>query len=162
LGIGIYENGNARPKWLKVSRRDRPIALYRAGLSIRESIGSVQGTVHVWFRLSVPPYFNLRELSTQALIKCYYDKSDYDAVLMAVQKETQVVHVHGRIFTDVPGRCIDHVDADRIVPVEPFSLKDLEKFFGWGQDPVKKLDRIYVDSCIVIEMAKYAKKIHRP
>ncbi len=27
---------------------------------------------------------------------------------------------------------------------------------------MKKLDRIYVDSCIVIELAKYAKKLHRP
>jgi hypothetical protein len=128
LGIGIYENGSARAKWLKVSREIALLPSTRAGLSIRESIGSVQGTVHVWFRLASPPYFNLRELSTQALIKCFYDRSDYEAVLLAVQKETQVVHVHGRIFTDMPGRCIDHIDADRIVPVEPFSFDDLEKF----------------------------------
>ncbi len=128
LGIGIYVDGNDRPKWLKVSREIALLPSTRAGLPIRESIGAVQGTLHVWFRKSDPPYFNLRELSTQALIKCYYDKSDYAAVLQAVKTENQVIHVHGRIFMDMIGRCIDHIKADRIIPADPFTFSDLEKF----------------------------------
>jgi hypothetical protein len=130
LNLGIYPEGSDRPKWLKVTREIALLPLVRSELPIRESIGALQGTLHTWFRASDPPYFTLRVLSTQDLVKCFYEDSDYEAVLQAVKEKNQVVHVHGRIFTETAGRSVDHVAADRIVPAEPFTFDDLEKFLN--------------------------------
>lgn len=128
LDFGIYPDGSDRPKWLKITREIALLPTARTELAVRESIGALQGTVHTWFRLSDPPYFTLRVLSTQELVKCFYDDSDYEAVLEAVKERNLVVHVHGIIFTETAARCIEHVVADRIVPAEPFTFDDLEKF----------------------------------
>jgi hypothetical protein len=109
------------------------LASMRPGLAVRESIGSLQGKLHSWYRESEPPYFTLRELTTRSLVKCFYEESDYDAVVKAVKTKNQVVHVHGRVFTDTIQQCIREIKADRIVPADPFTFRDFEGVWNEGK-----------------------------
>lgn len=86
---------------------------------VRESIGGIQGTVHSWYCAAEPPYFMLCESATRELIKCFYGETDYDAVVQAVKSKNQIIHIHGRIFSDTARRCIREVSVDRIVPADP-------------------------------------------
>jgi hypothetical protein len=133
ISIGIYPEGVNRAKWLKVTREIALLPSAKVGLAIRESIGSVQGTVHAWYRESEPPYFTLRESATYALIKCFYQDLDYEAVVKAVRTKQQVIHVHGRVFTNTIHNCIRDVRADRIIPADPFSFNDFEKYWNAGK-----------------------------
>ncbi len=133
LTFGIFPDDSSRAKWLTVTREVALLPSSRIGLAVRESIGALQGSIHTWFKMSEPPYFTLRDLATQALVKCFYEDSDYDAVVQAVRLKNQVIHVHGRIFTDMVHHCIDHVEADRIVPAESFTFNDLENYLGTGK-----------------------------
>lgn len=134
VGIAIYPEETGRAKWLKVIRE---VALLPfdtvAILPVRESIGSLQGTVHSWYRASEPPYFVLRESASRELIKCFYEEGDYGGVVEAVKSKDQVIHVHGRIYTNTASRSIQQVQADRILPAEPFTFRDFETLWNRGR-----------------------------
>lgn len=133
VGIAIYPPDKSRAKWLKITREIAMRTAARPGLHVRESIGAIQGTVHTWYRESEPPYFTLRESSSRALIKCFYRQGDYGAVVQAVESEYQVIHVHGKIFTDTVLQCVREISTDRIIPSEPFSFSDFEKVWNRGK-----------------------------
>jgi hypothetical protein len=71
IGLGIYAPDRKRLKWRRVE--------YRKASRIRQAIeipiksyGSVQGVFHAWLKEAQQPFFQLRELATENLVRCYY------------------------------------------------------------------------------------------
>lgn len=120
------EDGSEVP--LELSKKTALAARSINVLPFRESLGAVQGRIHSLHKESDQPYFTLRELSTENLIKCFYGPEDYAAIVQALKEKNQVVHVKGKIVTDTRGRSIKHVRVQRIVLAEPFGYEDVEKF----------------------------------
>jgi hypothetical protein len=99
-------------------------------LPYRDTLGSVQGTIHSWYRESKEPYFVLRELSSRNLIKCFYEDDDYQAIYDALKNREQIVHVRGTVSTDTRKHEIRHVHVKSMILAEPFGYEDLERFLG--------------------------------
>lgn len=127
IKIGIFPNGGNRLKWLEVSKNTAVIARQSLTDSI-QYIGAAQGRIHSLYKEIKQPFFYLRELSSGALIKCFYDTDRYDLVARALQFQEQIIHVHGRVYASMIGRTIDHIDVDDILTPKPFGLSDVDDF----------------------------------
>lgn len=95
-----------------------------------ESYGSIQGMIHSIFIESSPRHFFIRELSTDNLIKCVYSNLQYPDLVKALQEEAKVVHIQGRIKTDMSNRKIEQIVIQKIEVANKLSDKEFEEFFG--------------------------------
>ena len=132
IGLGIYapEAPDAKPKKLRA-------ITYRAAAALRREIetpvvsyGSVQGILHAWFKEVKEPNFQLRELSTDALVRVYYTSSLYHDVAKAVQERTTMLMVSGNMLFDRATRLATELRADRIELMKMLSTAEFEEFFG--------------------------------
>jgi hypothetical protein len=131
--IAVFDE-DEEPVPLEISRRTATLARFINVLPYRETIGAVQGKIHSLYKESKPhPHFMLRELSTDNLIKCLYEESEYPAIVKALEVKDQVLHVRGRIMTDTRGRSIYHLRVEHILLAEPYGIEDVEKFLGSGE-----------------------------
>jgi hypothetical protein len=132
IKFGLPQTGKSRLKWFILEQgMSVPDQLTRTDV---EYFGSVQGILHSWYKESEPAYFYLRELSSEALIKCKYsDDSVYDALAKAVQNRRNSIHVHGKILANRKEKRIDSVDVDRLVFVPPFTMRDVDAFIPWDK-----------------------------
>jgi hypothetical protein len=127
MRIGVFPNGNNRPKWFDYSR-DVAVVAHRSLATQIEYVGAAQGIIHALYKEAKEPFFYLRELSSFALIRCQYEPDKYEEIAAALRHKEQVVHVHGRIFANTLNRAIDHIKIDRILTPRPFSFADVEEF----------------------------------
>ena len=131
--IAVF-NEDDEPVPLEITPRTATLARFISVLPYRETIGSVQGKIHSLYKESKPhPHFMLRELSTDNLIKCQYEESEYPAIVKALEVKDQVLHVRGRIVTDTRGRSIHHLRVEHILLSDPYGIEDVEKFLGTGE-----------------------------
>jgi hypothetical protein len=128
--VGLYNNGEAKPSnWREVD--------YRKTAEIRRlldtpliSYGSVQGTIHAWHAGARPAFFQARELSTGALVRCVYRPDLYRKVHQATRVPNTVIHVYGDIQWDRATNTIIEVDTKDIDTTEPLSESAFERLFG--------------------------------
>lgn len=130
--IGIFPVSSKPAKWLTISRGTAVLARPEQQLPYRQTIGSIQGTIHSLFKESRESFFYIRELSSEYLIKCFYGADDYPAIVRALQVRGQVLHVHGLVVTNTSTRSVKHVQVDRIVLADPFGFEDVERFINEG------------------------------
>jgi len=133
VGIGLYREDSKKPKW-------RHITYNRAASMRREievplpSYGAVQGILHAWFKEAKEPYFQIRELSTDAFVKVTYLPNMYSDVAKAVQERSAVLIVSGDILFDRATRLAVELKAERIERVGILSTAEFEEFFGSAPD----------------------------
>lgn len=129
IGIGIYHPGSDKPKWRRISYNNA--SRIRAQLETPlPGYGSVQGIVHAWYKESRDPYFSVRELSTDTLVRCHYSPSLYADVARVVQERNTVIVAEGAISYDRASRAPIDIRAERIMPVAMLSGAEFERFFG--------------------------------
>lgn len=141
VGIGIYSpDGESRPpKWRAITYR-KSAALKREIETPVPSYGAVQGILHAWFKEAKEPYFQIRELSTDALVKVLYSSAFYSEVARAVQERNTVLMVSGNMLFDRSTRVAIELRADRIDVIKMLSTAEFEEFFGSAPDFVPELD----------------------
>jgi hypothetical protein len=142
IGVGIYPpdpNGSRALKWRKITYRSSA-ALRREIETPVVSYGSVQGILHAWFKEAKDPNFQLRELSTDTLVRVYYASSQYADVARAVQERTTMLMVSGNMLFDRATRVATELRADRIEPIKMLSTAEFEEFFGSAPDFVAEVD----------------------
>jgi hypothetical protein len=132
VGIGIYLTRGGKPRWRNIT--------YHATSAIRRQIetpipahGAAQGILHAWYKEAREPNFQLRELSTDALIKVMYPPSLYKDVADAVKERTTMLMVSGDILFDRATRQAIELKAERIQKVRMLSTAEFEEFFGSAQ-----------------------------
>jgi hypothetical protein len=128
IGVGIY-NGGPKPKWRRVS--------YAQTARIRQLIetpvpayGSLQGIIHSLQKEAIRPYFQLRELATDALVRCFYSGSQYDQVIGALKQKTAVLHITGGIKYDRRSRSAVELTVEQIDEAKILSPAEYETLFG--------------------------------
>ncbi len=131
VGIGLYAptERSPAPSWRQITysrfadiRRE-----VEAALSVH---GAVQGIVHAWFKEAEQPYFRLRELSTWALVSCFYPPRLYPDVVRAVRERSTVLIVSGNVRFDRLSRAAKEITVERIDPVETLSNEEFDNLFG--------------------------------
>ena len=139
IGLGIYPPDARTPKWRAITYRSTA-ALKRKLETPVASYGSVQGILHAWFKEARDPNFQLRELSTDALVRVYYPPSLYADVAKAVQERTTMLMVSGNMLFDRATRMATELRADRIEMMKMLSTAEFEEFFGSAPDFVADFD----------------------
>jgi hypothetical protein len=131
IRLGFYANGDKPPavQWrpLSHSRAAAILEHFRTWVSYR---GMAQGVIHSLYKESEPPYFDLRDIATNALVKCYYSDALYEDVVSALEDKNAVVIVAGWITARRSDRTISKITADKLRALKPLSRKSLEAFFG--------------------------------
>jgi hypothetical protein len=127
--IAVFDEQD-QPEWVEISERTALLARKRNLLPFRVAQGAIQGVIHNVFVEAEKPYFTLRELSSQRLVKCFYKEDDYAAVWETLKRPGQILHVRGSVVTDTQKRNIDHISVSNIIPADTYSYTDVEKFLG--------------------------------
>jgi len=128
--IGVYESDVANePEWKEVafSKTAEIRQLLDAPLV---SYGSVQGVLYAWHFGAERPFFNLRELSSGDLIKCFYISDLHDRIHEATEDKNTVVHVYGDIKWDRATNLIIELDAINIEIARTLSDFEFDGLFG--------------------------------
>ena len=94
------------------------------------SHGSIQGIVHAWYKEAKDPHFQIRELSTDDLIRVFYRESLYDAVARAVQERSTILIVDGMVKYDKVTRKALELQANRISPMSMMTSSEFDEVFG--------------------------------
>lgn len=129
IGLGIYPARGGSPKWRAITY-NRSISIRREMESPLPTHGAAQGILHAWFKEAKEPYFQLRELSTDALIKVIYPVRLYSSVAQAVQERATMLVVSGNMLFDRVTKTATELRADRIDPIRMLSTSEFEAFFG--------------------------------
>jgi hypothetical protein len=128
--LGIYDSPDGGPiEWRSVSHRTTSELrqLLEAPIS---SVGSAQGIVHAWHPGATPPFFQLRELSTSALLRCNYGESLYKKVHAATKRPNTVCHVYGIMAWGRAEGKAEQITVDDIEIAEPLSDLEFHQIFG--------------------------------
>ena len=133
LRFGIYLPRRAKPKWRTISysksaqiRREMESPIY--------GYGSVQGLIHTLHKEAKDPYVQLRELSTESLVRCHYPLQLYSSVVEALRERTTVVLVGGNMRYDKATKALQEIRMDRIEKARILSAAEFEQFFGSAPD----------------------------
>ncbi|MDA2915978.1 hypothetical protein MYX64_03925 [Nitrospinae bacterium AH_259_B05_G02_I21] len=133
VGLGIYEVGKPKPAWHYLSK-EKSEAISKWVESVVEYYGSVQGAVHSLYKEAHPPYFDIRELSTNKLIKCSFSVERYPEIWKLLEKKEAIVHISGMISASKADKKIEQLRVQEVRVAQDISEEDFERFFGIAPD----------------------------
>ena len=132
--MGLFTNGSGRPdEWRDISKQ-QSVGISEYFDELIESTGTIQGIVHSLYKESQPPYFDLRELSNEKLIKCQYPIRLYEQVVESLKKRDAIVIVQGEIKARRRDQKIDRIVVRQMKVAPELTKADLEDFFGCVPD----------------------------
>ncbi len=94
--------------------------------------GALQGRLGTWYKDS--SYFNLRELTSSSLVKCYYSAEMYDQIYRLYEDKDAIVNLSGRVVMDRATGSVNEVRVHWVKTYAPLSNSEFEKFFGLAPD----------------------------
>ena len=94
--------------------------------------GALQGRLGTWYKDA--GYFNLRELTTESVVKCFYSGEMYDQVYRLYEDKNAIVNLSGRVVMDRATGSINEVRVHWVKTYAPLSNSEFEKFFGLAPD----------------------------
>ena len=130
IAFGLYQSDVEIPAtWHELTQIEAERIEREAQAAVRAK-GGIQGVIHAVFLLADEPHFQIRELSSGALVGCYYKDEMYRKVALALQKKGVVVHVFGVTTTNMVGRKVERMDVERLEVAEQLSAEILDRLFG--------------------------------
>jgi hypothetical protein len=133
IGLGIYPVTGGKPKWRQITY-SRMASLRREMETPVPTHGAVQGILYAWFKEARAPSFQIRELSTDTLVRVHYPARLYGEVAKAVQERTTMLMVAGDMSLDRATRQPVEMTAERIERVGMLSPAEFESFIGSAPD----------------------------
>ena len=128
--LGLYkEDASLDVEW-KVLQKDRAVAIIEHYQEWIEYRGMLQGIIHSLFKEASPPYFVLRDLASNELIRCVFRPSTYPDVYKALERKNGVVLISGRTKARRIDRRVDEMRVERLQATPPLNVAELEEFFG--------------------------------
>lgn len=129
IGMGIYPALGGSPKWRQIT--------YGKTAAIRKQIerpipafGSVQGIIHTLHKEARDPHFQMRELSTEAMVKVYYPNALYSEVASALLERNTLIVASGNILYDRASRAASEMRMEGLKKLPTLSTAEFEGFFG--------------------------------
>jgi hypothetical protein len=92
--------------------------------------GTVLGVIHAFYKEAERPHFDLRDISRDNIVKCFFARDLYNDVVGALAPRERRVHVSGTVRANRLSKTIDSISVERLMLVDPLSEEDFEKFFG--------------------------------
>ena len=129
IRLGIFPAGGGKPKWRNITYAKTAV-IHREVEQPLPSYGAIQGIVHAWFKEAKEPYFQVRELSSDTLIRVVYSSNKYAEVVEAVKERTSVLIITGNMLLDRATRQATEIRAEKIERVKILSTAEFEQFFG--------------------------------
>ena len=129
IGLGLYSPDRKRLRWRRVEYR-RASRIRQAMELPVQSYGSVQGVFHAWLKEATQPFFQLREFSTENLIRCFYKDDLYPRIIEGLQHRNAVVHASGQMKLDRAKRSVEEMRVERIDQVQALSDDEFRQFIG--------------------------------
>lgn len=133
IGLGIYPGRGGSVKWREITY-SKTASLRREVEAPLPAYGAIQGILHAWFKEAREPNFQIRELSTDALVRVTYPATLYSRVAQAVQERTTMLIVSGDIVYNRVTRQPIEMRADRIQPQGMLSAAEFERLVGSAPD----------------------------
>jgi hypothetical protein len=129
IRLGIYPARGGSPHWRTITY-GRMASIRREMETPLPTTGAVQGILYMWAMGAKSPSFQIRELSTDALIRVHYPASLYSEVARAVQERTTMLLVSGEMLMDRATRQTIEMTAERIERVGMLSPAEFERLIG--------------------------------
>ncbi len=103
--------------------------------------GSIFGTIHLLNNGANPPYFDLRDLVSGGLVKCYYNNDKvYRDVVKALNEKKAKLYASGLIRVLVLGRKVEWIKVKRIELAPKYKDGDINKLHGSLKNLGKNFD----------------------
>ena len=148
IRIGVFDDVNdddGDPTWEEITK----IVIRNVDAVFHETYryeGALQGKLGSWYKDS--NYFNLRDLASGALIKCFYPLSMYEKIHSLYDDKDAVVNVSGNVLADRGTGQVTEVRVTWAKSYTPLSSHEFERLFGLAPDltgdlsPGEYIDRI--------------------
>jgi hypothetical protein len=94
--------------------------------------GALQGKLGTWYKDS--GYFNLRELASNELVKCFYKTEMYDQIYRLYEDKDAVINLSGSVVAERATGRIKEVRVSWAKSYAPLSDAEFDKFFGLAPD----------------------------
>ncbi len=134
INLGFYENGKPQPvEWRSLSK-SQAVAMTEVLQQIVEYRGMIQGIVHSLYKEAEPSYFDVRELSSQQIVKCIYRPENYRQVFDLLRSKDAVVLISGTIRARRLDRKIEEIRVDKMRSTEPLSDDGFSRLQGSAPD----------------------------
>jgi hypothetical protein len=130
LNLGFFLNRDREPQEWHVVSKSTAVAVAETLNQIVEYRGMIQGIVHSLYKESQPPHFDVRELSKQELVKCFYRLENYTQVIELLRNRRAVVLVSGTIKARRIDRKIEDIRVEKMRSVEPLSPEEFDRLHG--------------------------------
>lgn len=95
-----------------------------------EYLGTIQGVIHSQIFEGKDESFRIRELYSENLIKCLYDKRQYSEIVSALKKKGAVVFVSGWVTATKLQRQPNSIKIARIEVAPDYVQGDVDRFIG--------------------------------
>ncbi len=129
IGLGIIPYRGGAPKWRSIT--------YSRSQSIKSkvenpvpAIGGVQGIIHAWVKGVSRPYIQVRELSSDQLVKVHYKQNQHSIISDAMSEVNAVVLISGECVYDRVNRTVVSMDLEKLKKVKNLSPHDFDSLFG--------------------------------
>jgi hypothetical protein len=129
IGLGIYPGRGGPPKWRNITY-SKMASLRREMETPLPAYGAIQGILYAWFKEAREPSFQIRELSSDAIIRVSYPSALYSDVAQAVQERSTMLIVSGNMLYNQVTRLPIEMSADRIERQRMLSSAEFEAFIG--------------------------------
>jgi hypothetical protein len=94
--------------------------------------GALQGKLGTWYKDS--NYFNLRDLTSGSLIKCFYRSDMYDVIYALYEDKDAVVNLTGTITAERVSGQVKEMRISWAKSYAPLTDSEYEKLFGLAPD----------------------------
>jgi hypothetical protein len=132
LCVGLFDENENAVKEIRPLSKQHSIEIQQ-NLKVEDKLqylGSIQGIIHSIITEGKDTTFKLRELSSDELVVCNYNKTQYDAIVDALKKQGAVVHVQGWITASKLKQKRLFLDVEKIKPAVEYVDSDVDKFIG--------------------------------
>jgi hypothetical protein len=134
IRIGVFDNveeDGGEPHWEEITK----LVTRNVDAVFHESYrydGALQGKIGTWYKDS--NYFNLRDLASGLLIKCFYPSEMYEHIYALYDDKDAVVNLSGMIVADRGTGQVNEMRVTWAKSYAPLSDHEFNKLFGLAPD----------------------------
>jgi len=133
VGFGLYEDGETPLEWDYLSK-PQAIEIKKCIESRIQYHGALQGTIHSLNKGGTTPYFDLRDLASGRLAKCFFKRDLYEKVINIMKDYDAIVHLAGLFTVSKFEKKVESVFVQNIEKAERYQEGDIDRLMGCAPD----------------------------
>ena len=130
IRFGLYSNGENKPKeWFELDKSTAE-TITEETPPTAQYYGEIQGIIHSLLKESDHPKLVVRELSTRALIDCFFAIDLYEVAVDTLHEREGVVFVEGIVTENRARGIVESIEVKGFRKAPEFNPNDIEAFVG--------------------------------